>query len=49
MRDPDVPDGVVVAMWTYTVLRVLWWYGMAKCLKTGWGTRQQVEVSLEES
>ncbi len=39
----------LVVMWTYTVLRVLWWYGMATCLKTGWGTRQQVEVSLEES
>lgn len=40
----------LVAMWTYTVLRVLWWYGMATCLKTGWGTRQHgVEVSMEEA
>jgi hyaluronan synthase len=36
-----------VALWQYTVLRVIWWYGMATCLKTGWGTRQEgVEVSL---
>ncbi len=24
----------------WTVLRVLHWYGMATCAKTGWGTRQ---------
>jgi hyaluronan synthase len=38
----------LVAVWTCTVLRVLWWYAMATCLKTGWGTRQHVEVVLEE-
>jgi hyaluronan synthase len=37
----------LVALWQYTVLRGIWWYGMATCLKTGWGTRQNgVEVSL---
>jgi hyaluronan synthase len=36
-----------VALWQYTVLRAIWWYGMATCLKTGWGTRQNgVEVTL---
>jgi hyaluronan synthase len=36
-----------VALWQYTVLRAIWWYGMATCLRTGWGTRQNgVEVSL---
>lgn len=31
----------------WTVLRVLHWYGMATCAKTGWGTRQNgAEVSL---
>ncbi|WP_323377566.1 glycosyltransferase family 2 protein [Streptomyces sp. RB17] len=34
----------------WTVLRVLHWYGMATCAKTGWGTRQNgAEVSLEPS
>ena len=38
----------LVAGWQYTVLRGLWWYGMATCLRTGWGTRQHgVEVALE--
>jgi hyaluronan synthase len=38
----------VVAVWQYTVLRGIWWYGMATCLRTGWGTRQHgVEVALE--
>jgi len=37
----------LVAIWAYTVLRFIWWYGIATCLKTGWGTRQNgVEVSL---
>ena len=36
-----------VALWQYTVLRAIWWYGIATCLKTGWGTRQNgAEVSL---
>ena len=38
----------LVAAWQYTVLRGVWWYGMATCLRTGWGTRQHgVEVALE--
>jgi hyaluronan synthase len=38
----------VVGVWQYTVLRGIWWYGMATCLRTGWGTRQHgVEVALE--
>jgi hyaluronan synthase len=38
----------VVAVWQYTVLRGIWWYGIATCLHTGWGTRQHgVEVALE--
>ncbi|MDX6340676.1 MAG: hyaluronan synthase [Trebonia sp.] len=38
----------VVAVWQYTVLRGIWWYGIATCLRTGWGTRQHgVEVALE--
>lgn len=37
----------LVALWAYTGLRLIWWWGMATCLKTGWGTRQDgVEVSL---
>jgi hyaluronan synthase len=37
----------LVALWAYTGLRVIWWYGMATCLRTGWGTRQDgVEVTL---
>jgi hyaluronan synthase len=39
----------VVALWQYTVLRFIWWYGMATCLRTGWGTRQDgVEVTLDQ-
>jgi hyaluronan synthase len=38
----------VVALWQYTVLRGIWWYGIATCLRTGWGTRQYgVEVALD--
>ena len=38
----------LVALWQYTVLRGIWWYGIATCLRTGWGTRQHgVEVALE--
>ena len=39
----------MVALWSYSVLRILWWYSIATCLRTGWGTRQKVEVSLEGS
>jgi hyaluronan synthase len=38
----------LVALWQYTVLRGIWWYGIATCTHTGWGTRQHgVEVALE--
>lgn len=36
----------VTALWVFFGLRVIRWYGMATCLKTGWGTRSKVEVSL---
>jgi hyaluronan synthase len=37
----------LVAVWQYTVLRGIWWYATATCLRTGWGTRQEgVEVTL---
>lgn len=36
----------VLASWT--VLRVMRWYGMATCARTGWGTRQNgAEVTLD--
>lgn len=38
----------LTALWVFFVLRVIRWYGMATCTKTGWGTRSQVEVSLED-
>jgi hyaluronan synthase len=38
----------LTALWVYFVLRAIRWYGMATCMKTGWGTRAQVEVSLEK-
>lgn len=37
----------VTALWVFFGLRAVRWYGMATCLKTGWGTRSKVEVSLE--
>lgn len=36
----------VASMWAFTVLRVVRWYAMATFLKTGWGTRENVEVGL---
>lgn len=36
----------IPALWSYFVLRFVRWYAIATCLKTGWGTRQDVEVSL---
>lgn len=38
----------LTTLWVYFVLRAIRWYGMATCMKTGWGTRAEVEVSLEE-
>jgi hyaluronan synthase len=37
----------IAALWAFFVLRGVRWYGMATCLKTGWGTRQDVEVRAE--
>jgi hyaluronan synthase len=34
----------LMTLWAFFVLRVVRWYGMATCLKTGWGTRSQVEI-----
>jgi len=34
----------VAALWAFFVLRAIRWYGIATCRKTGWGTRQEVEV-----
>jgi hyaluronan synthase len=38
----------LTALWVFFVLRIIRWYGMITCLKTGWGTRAHVEVSLTE-
>lgn len=35
----------VATLWAFTVLRFVRWYGMATCLKTGWGTREDVEIT----
>lgn len=35
----------IAAIWSYFVLRFVRIYAMATCLKTGWGTRTEVEVS----
>jgi hyaluronan synthase len=35
----------LAAIWAFTVLRGVRWYAIATCLKTGWGTRQDVEVT----
>ena len=38
----------IAALWAFFGLRVVRWYAMATCLKTGsWGTRSDVEVRLE--
>ncbi|MFF7881011.1 glycosyltransferase [Streptomyces sp. NPDC020794] len=37
-------------LWSFFVLRVVRWYAMATCLKTGWGTRQHgAEVTAESA
>lgn len=36
----------IPGLWSFFVLRAVRYYGIATCLKTGWGTRQTVEVSL---
>lgn len=37
----------LAALWAFFVLRGIRWYGIATCWKTGWGTRQSVEVRAE--
>lgn len=37
----------LAALWAFFVLRIIRWYGIATCWKTGWGTRQDVEVRAE--
>jgi hyaluronan synthase len=40
----------VAVLWAFFVLRVVRWYAIATCLRTGWGTRTAgVEVALGES
>lgn len=39
----------IVALWSFFVLRFIRYYSMATCLKTGWGTRNNVEVAYEPS
>lgn len=34
----------LAALWSFSVLRFLRIYGMITCLKTGWGTRQKIEL-----
>ncbi|MFC8722001.1 glycosyltransferase family 2 protein [Kitasatospora sp. NPDC057198] len=36
----------LVLLWGMTVLRALKWYGALTCARTGWGTRQDVELAL---
>jgi hyaluronan synthase len=35
---------VVLAFWTFFVLRVVRWYAMITCRRTGWATRETLEV-----
>lgn len=36
----------VAYMWGYFGLRIMRWYAIATCTRGGWGTRDQVEVSI---
>ena len=36
----------LATVWSFVVLRFVRWYAMATCLKTGWGTRADVEISM---
>lgn len=38
----------IAVLWALTVLRVFRWWGVVTCRDTGWGTRQTVEITLEE-
>lgn len=37
----------IPSLWSFFVLRFLRYYAIATCLKTGWGTRQDVEVGIK--
>jgi hyaluronan synthase len=38
----------VAVLWAFLVLRVVRWYGMATCMRTGsWGTRAEIELRAE--
>ncbi|WP_336110251.1 glycosyltransferase [Streptomyces sp. PTD9-10] len=39
----------VAQIFAFTVFRVVRWYAMATCYRTGWGTRQKVELDLVSS
>jgi hyaluronan synthase len=39
----------LAVFWALTVLRAWRWYGAVTCRNTGWGTRQEIEIKLEES
>lgn len=37
----------IATLWMFFVLRPIRWYAIATCWKTGWGTRQTIEVTAE--
>jgi hyaluronan synthase len=39
----------LAVVWALTVLRAWRWYGAVTCRRTGWGTRQNIEVKLKGS
>jgi len=40
---------IIPALWAYFVLRFVRYYSIVTCLKTGWGTRQNVEVGMAKA
>ena len=36
----------IATLWSFLGLRLVRWYAMATCLKTGWGTRENVEITM---
>lgn len=39
----------LATLWSFFILRVVRWYAWATVMRTGWGTRQEVEVSATPS
>ncbi|WP_299540809.1 glycosyltransferase [uncultured Streptomyces sp.] len=39
----------LATLWSHTVLRTIRWYGLATCARTGWGTREKIEVYADSS